>query len=73
MSGLFAVKCAFEEGFEEVILCGVPMTDTPYFWGNKLHYKILPYRKGWEKHIDKLKGRVYSQSGWTKELSGKFM
>lgn len=73
MSGLFAVKCAFEEGFDEVILCGVPMTDTPYFWGNELHYKILPYRAGWEKHIDKLKGRVYSQSGWTKELLGSFM
>ena len=73
MSGLFAVKCAFEEGFEEVILCGVPMTDTPYFWGKDLHYKILPYRAGWEKHIDKLKGRVYSQSGWTKELLGSFM
>lgn len=73
MSGLFAVKCAFEEGFEEVILCGVPMTETPYFWGNELHYKILPYRAGWEKHIDKLKGRVYSQSGWTKELLGSFM
>lgn len=73
MSGLFAVKCAFEEGFEEVILCGVPMTDSPYFWGNELHYKILPYRAGWEKHIYKLKGRVYSQSGWTKELLGSFM
>ena len=72
-SGLFAVKCALEEGFEEVILCGVPITDTPYFWGKDLHYKILPYRKGWEKHLDKLKGRVYSQSGWTKELLGSFM
>jgi hypothetical protein len=71
-SGLFAVKCAFEEGFEEVILCGVPMTDTPYFWGKDLHYNIVAYRKGWEKHIDKLKGRVYSQSGWTRELLGKF-
>ena len=73
MSGLFAVKCAFEEGFEEVILCGVPMTDTPYFWGKDLHYNILAYRKGWEKHLDKLKGRVYSQSGWTKELLGAFI
>lgn len=73
MSGLFAVKCAFEEGFEEVVLCGVPMTATPYFWGNELHYKILPYRAGWEKHVDKLKGRVYSQSGWTRELLGSFI
>jgi hypothetical protein len=73
MSGLFAVKCAFEEGFEEVILCGVPMTDTPYFWGDNLNYNIIGYRKGWEKHLDKLKGRVYSQSGWTAELLGKFM
>lgn len=72
-SGLFAVKCAFEEGFEEVILCGVPMTDTPYFWGKDLHYNILAYRQGWEKHLDKLKGRVYSQSGWTADLLGKFM
>lgn len=73
MSGLFAVKCAFEEGFEEVVLCGVPMTDTPYFWGDNLNYNIIGYRKGWEKHLDKLKGRVYSQSGWTAELLGKFM
>jgi len=73
MSGLLAVKCAFEEGFEEVILCGVPMTETPYFWGKDLHYNILAYRKGWEKHLDKLKGRVYSQSGWTAGLLGKFM
>jgi hypothetical protein len=73
MSGLFAVKCAFEEGFEEVILCGVPMTDTPYFWGDNLNYNIIGYRKGWEKHIDKLKGRVFSQSGWTAGLLGKFM
>jgi hypothetical protein len=72
-SGLFAVKCAFEEGFEEVVLCGVPMTDTPYFWGKDLHYNILAYRHGWEKHLDKLKGRVYSQSGWTRELLGQFM
>jgi hypothetical protein len=73
MSGLFAVKCAFEEGFEEVVLCGVPMTDTPYFWGDNLNYNIIGYRKGWEKHIDKLNGRVFSQSGWTAELLGKFM
>jgi hypothetical protein len=73
MSGLFAVKCAFEEGFEEVVLCGVPMTDTPYFWGDNLNYNIIGYRKGWEKHIDKLKGRVFSQSGWTAGLLGKFM
>jgi hypothetical protein len=73
MSGLFAVKCAFEEGFEEVILCGVPMTDTPYFWGDNLNYNIIGYRQGWEKHLDKLKGRVYSQSGWTAGLLGKFM
>ena len=73
MSGLFAVKCAFEEGFEEVILCGVPMVPMPYFWGEKLNYDLIGYRKGWEKHFDKLKGRVYSQSGWTKELLGGFM
>ena len=73
MSGLFAVKCAFEEGFEEVILCGCPMTDTQYFWEAYLHYNIIAYRNGWEKHLDKLKGHVYSQSGWTKELLGKFM
>jgi hypothetical protein len=73
MSGLFAVKCAFEEGFEEVILCGVPMTESPYFWGECLNYNIIGYRKGWEKHIDKLKGRVFSQSGWTAGLLGKFM
>lgn len=73
MTGLFAVKCAFEEGFEEVILCGVPMTPTPYFWGTKLHYEIEAYQKGWENHLSELKGRVYSQSGWTKQLLGSFI
>ena len=73
MSGLFAVKCALEEGFEEVILCGVPMTQTPYFWGADLHYNLLGYRAGWEKHLADIKGKVYSQSGWTRELLGKFI
>jgi hypothetical protein len=73
MSGLFAVKCAFEEGFEEVILCGVPMVPMPYFWGDQLNYDLIGYRKGWEKHLDKLKGSVFSQSGWTAGLLGKFM
>ena len=44
-----------------------------YFWGEKLNYDLIGYRKDWEKHLDKLKGRVYSQSGWTKELLGGFM
>jgi hypothetical protein len=72
-SGLFAVKVAFEQGFDDVILCGVPMNGDVNIHRGESWKQFNDFRNGWEEALPELKGRVYSQSGWTRELLGKFM
>jgi hypothetical protein len=72
-SGLFAVKAAFEHGFDEVILCGVPMNNDLNIHRGEKWKQFNDFRNGWTDNLNELKGRVYSQSGWTKELLGSFM
>jgi len=80
-SGLFAVKVALEElGFGRVILCGVPMMPTPHFFKSSQDHALdngeygwrdaESYRQGWLEALPAMKGRVFSMSGWTKELLG---
>ncbi len=70
-SGLFAIKVAIKEGFETIILAGVPM-DPKY--GHVARRKEWPqatmFRNGWHHHINELKPVVRSMSGWTKEMFG---
>lgn len=69
-SGLYAVQIALKElGAEEVILCGVPITPTPHFWGETWS-DAEKYRKAWIKNKNEL-AKVRSMSGWTAELLGK--
>lgn len=68
-SGLFACKVGLELGYSRIILCGVPMQDDQkYFYDQPMGYTLAPYRKGWERHIDELRGKVFSMSGWTKAI-----
>lgn len=71
-SGLFAVKVAIEKGFDEIILCGVPMNGDINAFRGKEWTEFETYRQGWKNKLDLLRGRVYSQSGWTRELLGEF-
>lgn len=71
-SGLFACKVALEhEDYKRVILCGIPMDDAGHF-----DKPLTPWpdgiasRQGWLQALPHLKGRVFSTSGWTKELLG---
>ena len=72
-SGLFAVKAALELGFDEVILCGVPMDGGINIHRGKEWADFKGYRDAWLEQLPRLKGRVFSQSGWTKELLGSFI
>lgn len=72
-SGLYACQVALKKSFEEVILCGVPMNGDKNIFRGKEWHDFVGYRQAWKEHVDKLKGKVYSQSGWTKELLGSFI
>ena len=71
-SGLFAVQVALSEGFTEIILCGVPMDSSKNRFRRKGWEASQGYRQAWIDHLGKMKGKVYSQSGWTKELLGGY-
>lgn len=69
-SGLFAAKVALEKGYDEIILCGVPMDCRTNIHRGKQWAEFKNYTAAWEAFKDKLLGKVRSQSGWTKNLLG---
>lgn len=70
-----ARKLARFLGFDEVVLCGMPLEQGGYYKGKEFakHFyqqpKINFYRQGVEKDID-WHGGCSSMSGWTRELLG---
>lgn len=71
-SGFIALKVALEKlDAHRVVLAGIPMTheggqyDTADQW-TEAH----KYRREWLEHLDMIKGRVRSMSGWTQEQFG---
>ena len=73
-SGWAAAKMALLMGYEEVILCGIPIDASPYTTGRPAksfeHEDILEaYRVAIFNDIE-YHGRVHSMSGWTRELLG---
>lgn len=69
-SGMFALKVALEDlGAERAILCGVPMDTQPRF-NTGDPWKLHEYRKDWVRYHDRLKDRVRSASGWTRDRFG---
>ncbi|WP_029581950.1 hypothetical protein [Bradyrhizobium sp. URHD0069] len=69
-SGLFAVKVALEDGFDRVVLAGVPMTTEPHFTRGKPWAQRDSFTKGMTESIPHFAGRVRSMSGYTKEILG---
>lgn len=52
-------------GYEKIVLCGCPLTgNAPE--GNPYE----AFRPGWEVEADRVRGRVTSMSGWTREFLG---
>lgn len=75
-SSLYACQVAIELfGFREILLCGVPMTDTlhaTFFEGEEptVFAGSARFRHGWIRSQSLLKPYVRSMSGWTRELLG---
>lgn len=75
-SGLLSVAVALHLGATRVVLCGVPMTRTPYFDGSVEHTTGHTFSganahwKKWQFHAAELDGRVKSMSGRTQNLLG---
>lgn len=75
-SGLLAVQVAWAMGARRVILCGIPMTKTPHFEQSTIHgpqawRSADSHFRPWQRHADKLRQRVRSMSGRTRELLGR--
>lgn len=70
-SGLLGVGVAFAMGAEEIILCGVRMDrQRNHFREEKGWQQHDRYRRGWLQKLDVMRGKVYSVSGWTREILG---
>lgn len=69
-SGLLALGVALQ--FADVaILCGIRMDTHPnQYRGEKQWQRARNYRRGWVRLRASLEGRVFSTSGWTREVFG---
>jgi hypothetical protein len=70
-SGLFAPKVLLENGFNKIVLCGVPMTAEGGHIVRKRQWPVaMAFRRGWKLHEKFIKGKVKSMSGWTEQFLG---
>jgi hypothetical protein len=70
-SGGYAAKVALEDGFDRVVLAGVPMDPAAsHFTRGKPWLQRDSFTIGFQKSVPHFAGRVRSMSGWTKELLG---
>lgn len=78
-SGMFAVQVALSLGYEELILCGIPLEGNDTWEDEKIMHHRGPrgmygghrdqyedFRDFWIKHESQLIGKVKSMSGWTR-------
>jgi hypothetical protein len=71
-SGLLCVHVARLEGFERIMLCGIPMTkEGGHFVRNAQWDAAETFQKHWPKEFLRLAPYVRSFSGWTKETFGE--
>lgn len=70
-SGLFATKVALEQGFEKVVVCGVPLLSEGMHIARRRYWGAAnAFRSGWKRNHGNLQKRVRSMSGWTKDFLG---
>ena len=72
-SALFAVRVGLMLGYDEVVLCGVPLDTTGRFydapWDKGVDLNVVDMAE-WEQFLPFMKGRVKSMSGRTRDLLG---
>jgi len=70
-TGLLAVKVLREEGFERIVLAGVPMSASEaHFYSSDRWKTANAYHKGWLDHKAELAPYIRSMSGWTQRIFG---
>lgn len=70
-SGLYGVKVALDEGFDRVILAGVPMdAGLGHIVRNEPWDVANRFRAAWVGAIPHILGPVRSMNGWTREILG---
>jgi hypothetical protein len=69
-SSLFAVKVARLEGFERIVLAGVPMNASYHYNDARPWMQHTAFVNGWRKRAPEIRPFVRSMSGWTRELLG---
>ena len=70
-SGLLAVKVARLEGFDRIVLAGVPMDNRRHYYGDKPWSHNTIFRRAWERRRLEIAPFVRSMSGLTKEMFGE--
>lgn len=71
-SGLFAVKLALDQGYNRIVLAGVPMTpDHGHHDDGKPWDECGAYLPAWQWALPIMWGKVRSMSGWTAEKFGQ--
>jgi hypothetical protein len=71
-SGIYAAKVALDDGFERVVLAGIPMLpDANHFSRGKTWTQRDCFLPGLEKATPFLIGRVKSMSGYTMQVLGE--
>lgn len=64
-SAILGAVAGITMGYRKIVLCGCPLTgNAPE--GNPYE----AFRPGWEAEAGRVKGRVFSMSGWTREFLG---
>jgi hypothetical protein len=70
-SGGYAAKVALEDGFDRVVLAGVPMEQSgAHFTRGKPWLQRDSFMRGFKDSIPHFAGRVRSMSGWTAQELG---
>lgn len=69
-SGLLMVTVALELGCSRIVLAGVPLDKQPHYDDARAWRDGPRYRYAWTGNADKLRSRVRSMSGWTRDLLG---
>lgn len=69
-SGLYAVKVGLEMGYNKIILCGVPMTESNHFLRQRPWKTCRQFLPKWIQYRAQLDSKVRSMSGFTRDLLG---
>jgi hypothetical protein len=69
-SALYAVGLGLLLGGKRIILAGCPLDGGPHYYDEPNHIDVEAYRDPWMRCKGLIQGRVFSMSGWTKELLG---